>query len=200
MTIYELAERTNNTAYQILRELKLLERWKEVGEPILVGAAAYRLMISPDIDMEIYCEMPNASAGFEVLAQCVKHPNVIAAKYVDLLDTEDQGIYYQMKYRHDDGIEWKLDMWLMAHDHPGPCARDLVEPLKTALTDETRRSILEIKQQIGQTLGLKVPSIQVYEAVIDDNVRSFDQFLIWQAAHNASGLTRWKPESVRKND
>ncbi|PWV94513.1 hypothetical protein DFQ01_13078 [Paenibacillus cellulosilyticus] len=193
MTIVEQADRTKETAHQILRELQLLERWREVGEPIVVGATAYELMISPDIDMEIYCDLPKASVGFQVLAQCVEHPNVTSAKYVNLLDTEDQGIYYQMKYRHEDGIEWKLDMWLMAHDHPGPCARDLVEPLKAALTDDKRHAILDIKQHIQQTPGLQAPSIQIYEAVIDWDVRNIDQFLSWQAEHGVEGLTHWKP-------
>lgn len=193
MDIFEQEERTRVTAHQILHELKLIERWQEVGKPILVGAAAYHLMMNPDIDMEIYCAAPDASAGFQVLAQCVKHPNVISAKYVNLLDKEDQGIYYQIKYRHDDGTEWKLDMWLMAHDHPGPCARDLVEPLKAALTEETRRSILEIKQQIQRSSDVQAPSIQIYEAVIDHGIRSFDEFLRWKAEHGREGLTSWKP-------
>lgn len=197
MDIVEQAQKTHQIAHHILRELRLLEQWGEIGEPVLVGATAYELMISPDIDMEIYCDCPVASAGFQVLAQCVKHPNVIAAKYVDLLDTEDQGIYYQMKYRHDDGTVWKLDMWLMAHDHPGPCARDLIAPLKEALTEETKHSILAIKQQIHQTPTIQAPSIQIYEAVIDYDVRTLGQFVSWQAKHSTTGLTRWRPKTGR---
>jgi hypothetical protein len=84
-------------------------------------------------------------------------------------------------------------MWLMAHDHPGPCARDLVEPLKAALTVDTRRAILEIKQQIQQSPDAHAPSIQIYEAVMDYGVRSLEQFIAWQAEHGAEGLTDWKP-------
>ncbi|MBD3922168.1 hypothetical protein H8B09_25660 [Paenibacillus sp. PR3] len=90
MDIVERARKMHLIAHQILRELRLLEQWREIGEPILVGATAYELMMNPDIDVEIYCDAPVAAAGFQVLAQCVKHPNVIAPKYVDLLDTEDQ--------------------------------------------------------------------------------------------------------------
>ncbi|OAB45316.1 hypothetical protein [Paenibacillus glacialis] len=79
-------------------------------------------------------------AGFTVLENLAKNSNVIGARYANHLDGEDQGIYYQIKYKNHDGIVWKVDMWLMGHDHPGPCARDLVGPLQRVLNDQTREA------------------------------------------------------------
>ena len=43
-------------------------------------------------------------------------------------------------------------------------SRDVVEPMRAALTDERRQAILEIKEQI-MARGLDRPSIHVYRAV-----------------------------------
>lgn len=195
MSIVKQAEVNVLTAHQILEELDLLHLWRTVGEPILVGAVAYNLVVNPDIDIEIYCDQPEVMAGFIVLENCVKNPNVIGARYSNHLDAEDQGIYYQMKYKNLDGTVWKIDMWLMGHDHPGPCARDLVEPLQRVLNDQTREAILVIKEKVRSDACLNVASIQIYEAVIDYNVRNYEEFVLWHEKVQPQGLTYWKPKN-----
>ncbi|UVI33111.1 hypothetical protein [Paenibacillus spongiae] len=179
-------------AKQILHDLNLLHLWSAVGEPKLVGAIAYNLIVNPDIDMEIYCDRPDAASGFQVLEQCVRNPHVIAARYSNHLHNENQGIYFQLRYKHEDDSIWKIDMWLLAHDHPGPCAKDLVEPLSRALTDATREAILTIKEQIRLN-GDSIASIRIYEAVIDYNIRTYKAFMDWHSKNNDQGLTIWKP-------
>ncbi len=49
------AEQRRKVAHHILTELDLRERWSAFGRPVLVGAVAYDLVVSPDIDLEIYC-------------------------------------------------------------------------------------------------------------------------------------------------
>jgi hypothetical protein len=104
MIILEQAKQNILTANQILDELNLLDLWSVVGEPIVVGAVAYNLIINPDIDLEIYCSKPEAIAGFSILMNCVKNQNVIEVKYANHLNDEDKGIYYQIKYKHYDNI------------------------------------------------------------------------------------------------
>lgn len=196
MRILQRAQDNLKAANQILEDLELLKLWEEAGgEPILVGTAAYGLIVAPDIDLEIYCHQPEVSNGFKVLGQCVRNPRVIKARYSNHLDDEDQGIYYRLDYRHDNGMVWKIDMWLMAHDHPGPCARDLVEPLQRALTDEHRSSILTIKDQLRSEPNGDLPSIRVYEAVVDYGVRTLPELKAWYGQHEQDGLTFWKPRN-----
>lgn len=189
------AEERLINANRILDELDLLHLWSKVGEPTVVGAVAYRLIYNRDIDMEIYCDKPEAAAGFQVLERCVKNPRVIAARYSNHLDGEDQGIYFQLKYKDENELIWKIDMWLLAHDHPGPCAKDLVEPLNHVLTDETRESILTIKEQVRLKED-SIGSIRIYEAVIDYNVRTYDEFTEWHSEYAPKGLTMWKPADL----
>ncbi|WP_010275724.1 hypothetical protein [Paenibacillus senegalensis] len=192
MNPLQKAEQKLIIADKIMNELDLLNLWSAVGEPMLVGAMAYNLILNPDIDMEIYCEKPEAAAGFKVLESCIKNPKVIEARYVNHLHGEDQGIYFQLKYKEEEDFIWKIDMWLLAYDHPGPCAKDLVELLNRALTNETREAILTIKEQTRENKD-RTSSIRIYEAVVDYNIRTYEEFIKWHSKYKPKGLTNWKP-------
>ena len=73
------------------------------------------------------------------------------------------------------------------------CAAALVEPMKQALTDETRETILALKEQAVLDPLLLCGSIHVYRAVLDDRVRSVEQFRNWLEHHQTGGLTAWRP-------
>ncbi|HET7087707.1 MAG TPA: hypothetical protein VFL17_03565 [Anaerolineae bacterium] len=118
------AERLRS-ARSILAELRLMERWAVYGTPILVGAVAYELVVAPDIDIEVYCDGPRIEDGFEIVRDCALLPGVKKARFANELHGPDQGLYWQLRYLHDDGQVWKFDMWSLRRDHPGPVARDL---------------------------------------------------------------------------
>jgi len=182
-----------HVAQHILAQLQLMERWSAIGNPVLVGAVAYGLVVAPDIDMEIFCDRPKIEDGFEVLRACALHPRVRKARFANELNGPDMGLYWQLRYLHEDGQEWKIDMWSMQHDHPGPTSTALVEPMKQVLTEETRQTILELKAQILLDPPLQCGSIHIYRAVLDDGIRNLEQFKIWLEHHQTDGLTTWKP-------
>ena len=190
-----LARATNmlHVAQDILTQLQLMERWSAFGNPVLVGAAAYGLVVAPDIDMEIYCDEPKIKDGFEVLLACALHPQVKKARFSNRLNEADMGLYWQLVYQHENGQEWKIDMWSMRHDHPGPTSASLVGPMIQALTDVTRRVILDLKEQKLHDPMLQCGSIHIYRAVLDDGVRNIEQFKNWLEHHQTEGLTTWKP-------
>ncbi|MFZ5826246.1 MAG: hypothetical protein ACOY94_18275 [Bacillota bacterium] len=177
----------------ILEDLRLLERWSRVGTPCIVGAMAYGLQVAPDIDLEVFADRPTVQAGFGVLAEVAPHPRVRKVRFANELDGPDQGLYFQLRYRHQSGEEWKLDMWLVAHDHPGPLSRDLVTPMRRALTDERREAILAIKEQV-RAKALSYPSIDIYRAVLEGGARSLEDFQAWHDRIRPSGLTTWRPK------
>lgn len=170
-----------------------MERWRPFGRPVLVGAAAYGLLAAPDIDLEVYCAEPRIEDGFAVLRACSLDPRVREARFANELNGPDQGLYWQIRYRHESGQVWKIDMWAVRHDHPGPTSLALVEPMKRVLTAETRQAILEIKEAILLDPGWKCPSIHVYRAVLDDGIRSLEGFRVWLDRHETDGLANWKP-------
>lgn len=189
------AAQRREDAHELLAELQLMQRWSEIGQPVLVGATAYGLMVAPDIDIEVFCDQPTLQDAFAVLAAYAKHPRIKELRCVDLLDSPDLGIYCRLRYRHESGEVWKVDMWLMAHDHPGPQSRELVAPMQRALTEETRAAILGIKEYVrAHHDGTFGSSIHVYRAVIQAGVRTPEEFLAWYGREKPAGLSSWKPE------
>lgn len=192
-TVLEQCNQRLHTAHAILAELQLFERWQAFGTPVLVGAMAYELAMAPDIDMEIYCDAPCIEDGFAILRDCALHPHVRKAHFGKHLDEADEGLYWRIIYRDIDGTEWKIDMWALHRDHPGPCAAQLVEPLRQALTPERRRAILELKAVMQAGAIQRYPSIDIYRAVIDGNVRTSEQLEQWLLQHPRPFLTFWRP-------
>jgi hypothetical protein len=197
VTMADLLTRAANRREQalaLLADLQLMERWSEVGEAVLVGATAYGLMVAPDIDIEVFCDQPRLQHAFAVLSAYAGHPRIKELRCVDLLGGPDLGIYCRIRYRHESDEVWKIDMWLMAHDHPGPQSRELVAPMQRALTDEMRAAILGIKEYVCTHHHGKLGSIHIYRAVIQAGVRSPEEFLGWHSREKPAGLTSWKPD------
>ena len=184
-------------AEHILQELELLERWNRVGDCRIVGSVAHHLVVAPDIDLEVWCPEPRIGDGFDILHACAQHPNVTKARFWNALGPPHYGLYWQLRYDHE-GEEWKIDTWSMAYSYSEPCGTHLVEPMRAALTDDTRRSILQLKETVFRDPALEVPSIQIYRAVLDDGVRTFGELKAWLPANKLVGaVTDWLPRKGR---
>jgi len=192
-TLLERAQARLRRAQEILADLDLLERWRAFGHPVVVGAVAYGLVVAPDIDVEVYCRSLRIEDGFEVLKACAGRPHVTEVRFANHLAGPDQGYYWRVGYRHPDGQDWKIDTWSVAHDHPGPRGANLVEPMRRALTTETRRRILAIKEEALGVPSFQCPSIHVYRAVLEDGVRTFAELQTWLERTCPMGLTAWRP-------
>ncbi len=179
-------------AHAVITALDLFDRWSIYGQPMLVGAAAYGLLVAPDIDVEIYCPQPEVAIGFRVVSDLAELPGIWKVRFSNELEGADQGLYWQVRYRDADTV-WKLDMWLLADNHPGPQSAVLIAPLRAALTRETRAAILGIKEALLGQQGIH--SIDIYRAVLDDGVRTPDDFTAWRASNPAAGLSSWRPGS-----
>lgn len=82
-------------------------------------------------------------------------------------------------------------MWSLPDDHPGPRARDLVEPLLSVLTPSARDRILAIKESARQR-GEPVQGIRIYQAVLEAGVTDYTSFQTWNT-RTPSTLTHWRP-------
>ncbi len=161
-----------------------------------MGAVAYDLVVSRDLDYEVFtAEPPTMRPGFRVLADLAELPSVTAVRFSNALDTPDQGLYWQVRCRDDAGEEWKIDVWTLAHDHAGPCAAWIVEPMRRALNDELRAAILRLKEARADDQIPHLASIDIYRAVIDDGVRTADDLRGWIGPHHKPGLTPWRPRA-----
>ena len=180
-------------AEHILSALGLIEKWGRYGRPVVVGAIAYDLVVAPDIDMEVYCPDLRVEHGFEVLRECAQVPGVVGARFRNELAGPDKALYWQLNYRHADGEDWKIDMWSAPEDYDLPRSEHFVGPMLEALTPETRRAILELKEARARVAVPECLSIDLYRAVLDDHVRTESDLRRWLDTHETGQLTGWKP-------
>jgi hypothetical protein len=187
------AEARQKTAEHILRELDLVNRWNQFGTCNLVGAVAYRLVVAPDIDMEIFCPEPRIEDGFEIIRECAFHIKVTRTRFWNALGPPHYGLYWQVRYKHD-GEEWKIDMWSMADSYSEPCGVHLTEPMMNALTPEYRQTILGLKEVVRAEKTVDCPSIQIYRAVLDYGITDLNGLKSWLPENPLEGVvTDWKP-------
>lgn len=153
--------------------------------------------IAPDIDMEVYCPELRIEHGFQVLAECAINPRVMAAQFLNALSSPDKALYWQLRYRTDDGSEWKIDMWSAPEDYNLPRGEDFVQPMKESLTDETRQAILALKEARAEGRSPTFLSVDLYRAVLDGSVRNVSQMQHWLQSNQVGVLTAWKPGKSR---
>lgn len=187
------AETRQKIAEHILRDLDLINRWNQFGRCNLVGAVAYRLVVAPDIDMEIFCPNPRIEDGFEIIRACALHPKVMKTRFWNAFGPPHYGLYWQVQYDHA-GEKWKIDMWSMADSYSEPCGSHLTEPMREALTPKSRETILSLKEAVLADDALDCPSIQIYRAVLDDDASDLDGLKSWLPKNPLTGVvTDWKP-------
>jgi hypothetical protein len=193
MELHERALERQRRVGVIIEMLQLMDRWWDAGAtPVVVGSAAFGLMVRPDLDLEITCPMPSIETGFAIAAELAHHPRVAKVAFANELTGPARRLAWRLGYRWVDEELWSVDMWLIAENRSGPCAADLVEPMRRALTEETRTTILELKEAIFDQAA-EVSSIDVYRAVLDGGVRSVAELREWLPENESFGLVYWQP-------
>ena len=192
--ILQRAEDRRRRAWDVIETLGLLERWSRVGSPVIVGAVRHGLVVTLDIDMEIYSDDPRIEHGFEIMSELAVLPGVWKIRYSNELAGPDQGLYWQIRYRDRLGDVWKVDSWLVALDHPDAhWAEEFADAMQKVLTDRTRRAILEMKETLLGEPGIR--GIDIYRAVLEGGVRRPHEFTQWLVEHRPSGITYWCPQA-----
>jgi hypothetical protein len=190
--VFLRAERRRMQALDVLERLSLLARWSRYGSPVIVGALRHRLVVAPDIDLEIYSDDPRIEHGFHLMSEVAQAPGVWKVRFSNELSGPDQGLYWGIRYRGQDGEIWKTDNWLLSHHHPhAHWAEKLAIAMGRALTEETRRVILEIKEAMIEVESVR--SIDVYRAVLEGHVRCPCEFRQWLEEHKPTGIVLWLP-------
>ena len=201
------AEERRRRALDVIETLGLFERWSRYGSPVIVGSVRLGLVVALDIDMHIYTDAPRIEHGFSVMSKLAVLPGVWKIYFSNELDAractnerarEHQGLYWQIRYRDQIGDVWKVDNWLMAWDHPhAHWAEEFADAMQKALTDQTRRTILEIKEALlsADVEPRARAGIDIYRAVLEGGVRRPSEFTQWIAEHQKQGATHWRPST-----
>ncbi|MFJ5563670.1 hypothetical protein [Lysinibacillus xylanilyticus] len=197
MELLERASKRKVTAMRILEELELIEKWNTIGQAYVVGATAYDLLVDQDIDIETFCVRPNAAEAMSILSDLTSNPKVLELKYRNYLETPFNGYYFKIQYEQMPSEIWNIDMWLFSETRNGPLSRDLVSIMNDSLTIESRKYILNIKEELFKK-SLVLPSIYVYRAVLDHAIQCTEDFLNWMEQQDVDNQTNWRPSKNNK--
>jgi len=179
-------------ARQVLDSLSLIDRWRTQGDPALVGSVALDLVVRPDIDLEIFAENPTPRDGFHVVTELSELPGIREARYQDSRNDRGAGLYWKVVYEDDTDQRWTLDMWLFDMERRSTSAAAMVEPIRNALTDETRDAILRIKED-AVAVGARAHGHWLYRAVLNEGVRTYPDYLAWIGDQDVWERTTWRP-------
>ena len=80
-------------AETILHELQTMERRARYDRVSRVGVLSFDLILTPDIDMAIYCPEVRIADGMTVLSECARHPQIAGAIYQNELVGPDKAVY-----------------------------------------------------------------------------------------------------------
>ncbi|WP_214412047.1 hypothetical protein [Sphaerisporangium fuscum] len=176
-------------------DLRLDERLSALGSPVWVGSAALGLMVRRDLDITVACPALGISVTEAVAqfgARLAVHPRVRQVRFRD--DTGHwntdpaypDGLYLGVEYRSAQGDEWTLDIWFVDEPERQPDLADL-RTIPPRLTPETRMAILQIKDAWADRdeYGKTVRSVDIYQSVLDDGVRTPEQFSRWHGRRAA---------------
>ena len=199
-----IAERNLRRAKEIIAELGVEEAWKSVGGTAnLVGSVRTGLLMSNlDIDFHVYSgdsrgESAEAQLqdGFAAMAKIASRKGMQKIECYNFLGEEDRSFDWHLFYADTDERTWKIDIIHIMNDsaYKGKFER-VAEKISAALTPEFRKSILKIKWD-GMQRGVQVVGIEVYKAVIEDAVRTFDEFQAWKAETACDRILQWEPGS-----
>jgi hypothetical protein len=171
-------------------DLKLEKLLISAGKPVRVGSAALGLMVRRDLDITVVCPELGAAAQETVAqigARLALHERVWRVEFRN--DTGSwnadpsypDGLYLGLGYRSPQGHGWNLDIWFVDEPERQPDL-DHVRTIPGRLTPDARAAILQIKHEWKDRAeyGKSVRGYDVYRSVLDDGVRTPEEFDQWR--------------------
>lgn len=172
------AEEIRKNAEAVLQEKGIEKRLKKVGRLYYTGSYTLDLMTWNDIDMQIVLNdnqnpIDTLGAFFKDLA---KDPEFIEAQMInftgDYKPKMPRGVYLGLKLlcpKH--GGLWKFDLWSL-NQKDFEKNRSLLESLRSRLTPELRKFLIEVKTEIMAD-NERMPQMSshlLYQAVLLEGV------------------------------
>ena len=192
--LFELSRQMRQAALKVLTELNMAEHCREVdGSLNIVGSLKTDLMLNHrDIDLHFYTSEPMIEKSFAFMKGLAENNAIKDIQYKNLLDTKEECIEWHLWYEAKKGITWKLDI---IHIRKGSFYDGFFEAVTDKviqkLTPETKKIILQIKHELGETS--EVPGIQIYHAILEHGVKNYTDFTRWQKENPLDDILEWVP-------
>jgi hypothetical protein len=182
-------------AQQVLAELSLATLFADVGPLLLAGSFVSGLMCWPEIDVMVLAGGDFSPQDVLGLAQrIVGQAAVTSLEYHDergprcpTAQVRDERYHVPFTVERA-GQSWRIDLTLWLNDAHLNVTR-WHEELRERITPGQRSAVLRIKDVWHRRPDYpdQVGGLDIYTAVIDDGVRTPDQFAAWLADHSLPG-------------
>jgi hypothetical protein len=178
-------------ATQVLAELDLARMFADVGPVLVVGSYLSGLMCWRDLDV---CLLAGGECSpsdvLELLKPVVALPGFVGLTYRDERGQrcptgEARDERYHVPFDLDAGQgRWRIDLSVWLRDLHAHVA-DWHRRLRDTITDEQRLAVLRIKNVWHRLPSYpdEVSGWEIYTAVLDDDIRSPEQFARWLVAN-----------------
>lgn len=178
MDYLQKQQHLQHKAKEIFKDLNLINVLRKFGEVNIVGSYALGLMSWEDIDIVVNGQQ-NVDDFLVIVTHLFKQTNVYSLNIQDfrksIFPQRPQGMYCGISYLVKPDIFWKIDIWFLAAEDKS--ALDLGHNVQSKLDDNKREIILTIKNEMReQGWGKLISGMDVYKAVLDNNVTNTEQF------------------------
>lgn len=149
-------------------------------------------MFDKDIDIHVYTKELNASETLKALAPVISHPRTKRCTFINGADTDEFCLEWHLRMTSEDGELWTVDMIQILAGSPfDGFFEGTADAIIQALTPETKLAILQLKK--AAPAGNKICGIEFYKAVIQDNIRTWEEFVEWRKSNPIETMLTWRP-------
>lgn len=175
----------NNTdrktkANRILYELGLLKRLEEIGEPHIIGSYRMDMMAWNDLDIDIENDTMSLDKMYELSAFIINtfHPVWYEAK--EEVNADGKRVWFHGFETMIAGERWNVDLWFFDKETISN-AENYCDNISNNISQTQKDIIVSIKSELisrGLYSFEQYKSIDVYKAVLENNVKNVDEFLL----------------------
>ncbi len=168
-------------ASHVLENTQLLKELEDFTYCI-IGSYALDVMCWPDIDINILYRHEHLNKMYQLGAYALSSLHPIWCELRKTTDESQSPGHYFLGFESViSGTLWNFDLWFLTQREFLE-SQQWLEETHTRLTTPLRETIIQIKQDVinvGMYHHEEARSIDVYEAVLDHNIATIDDFKSW---------------------
>ena len=182
------------TGKKIIKGLKIFEILKEndcTGN--LIGSMATDLLMDNlDIDFHIYPNIFCIENIYKIIGKISKNINIIETSCLHIdLNSEYKTLDWHLHYKDREDNIWKIDLIFIKPDSPYKGkAESIVKKINSINAKEQKNDILRLKHEL-KINGIEYKGIEIYKAVLENNIKTIDEFNIWKNSEYYKSIDLW---------
>lgn len=166
-------------ADRILYEFGLYEQLEKMGVPHIIGSYRMDMMAWNDLDIDIENDNMSLEKLYELTAYIIRTFQPVWYEAKEEIAENEKKVWFHGFETTITGELWNVDLWFF--DKETICNAEKYCDGITAKTDDNQKdTIVKIKNELinrGLYSFEKYKSIDVYKAVVEENVKNSDEFL-----------------------